>query len=482
MTALSADIQAFCRRPAAEILADIRSGRVSARETMEAHLACIAAWNPAVNAIVTLVAEDALRAAAAADAAQARGEPLGPLHGLPVAHKDSFSTKGLRTTFGSRVFADNVPACDSIVVERQRRAGAVTVGKTNLPEFGAGSQTFNALFGATRNPYDLGKTPGGSSGGSAAALACGMVALADGSDMGGSLRNPASFCNVVGLRPAVGRVPQWPAADPFGGLTVAGPMGRTVTDVALLLSVLAGEDPRDPVSLPGDGAAFAQSLERGFRGCRIAFSEDLGLPVAADVRAATRACVPVFEDIGCIVEAATPDFRGAAESFQALRGLAFASGYGGLLPRCRGVLKDTVVWNIEYGQTLTGSDVAAAGLARAALVQRMRSFMETHEFLVAPVSQVAPFPVEEEYIRNIEGVDMPTYIDWMRSAFYISLSGHPAISVPFGFTPEGLPVGIQIVGRHRDEIGVLRLAYAVERAVGAWRAAPRLPPEEREAR
>ncbi len=462
----------LCRRSAVDILAEIRSGHLSARETLEAHLACVAAWNPTINAIVTLTAEEALRAADAADAAQARGEPLGRLHGLPTAHKDCFHTRGVRTTFGSRVFADNVPIRDSVIVERQRRAGAISLGKTNLPEFGAGAQTFNAVFGPTRNPYDPSKTPGGSSGGAAAALACGMVAIADGSDMGGSLRNPASFCNVVGLRPSSGRVPQWPVANPFGGLTVAGPMGRTVVDVALLLSALAGEDRRDPVSLPGDGAGFADSLERDFRGCRVAFSEDLGLPVEAEVRTVLRSAVPVFEYLGCDVEAATPDFQGAARSFQALRGLAFASGYGAVLDRHRELLKDTVVWNIELGRNLSGSDVAAAELARAAVVQRMCLFMETHEFLIAPVSQVAPFPVEEEYVREIEGVAMPTYIDWVRSCSLVSLTGHPAISVPFGFTPAGLPVGIQIVGRHRDEIGVLRLAHAVERAVGAARRAP----------
>jgi amidase len=465
----------LCRRPATELLAEIKSGQISARHVVEAHLACIERTNPQVNAIVTLTAEAALAAADAADAAQARRDPLGPLHGLPVAHKDLFSTRGVRTTFGSKAFETFVPSVDSIVVERQRHAGAITLGKTNTPEFGAGSQTFNAVFGATRNPYDLSRTSGGSSGGAAAALASGMVALADGSDMGGSLRNPASFCNVVGLRPSVGRVPRWPAAEPFGTLSVAGPMARTVADAALLFSVLAGEDLRDPLSLPGDGGVYRQPLDRDFRGCRVAFTDDLGgLPIDPAVRQVTRAAMPTLESLGCVVEQACPDFTGAAESFQALRGLAFAAGYGETLARHRDLLKDTVVWNIERGQRQTGADVAAAALARAKLYHGMRSFLETHEFLVAPVSQVPPFPVEQDYVRDIAGHPMETYVDWMRSAFYVSLTGHPAISVPFGFTADGLPVGIQIVGRYRDDRGVLQLAHAVEQATATWRKEPSL--------
>ncbi|PKU23774.1 amidase [Telmatospirillum siberiense] len=462
-----------CLRPAVETLSEIRAGHLSARELMAAHLERISQINPRLNAIVTLEADKAMENAAAADERQARGEDLGPLHGLPIAHKDSFQTRDLRTTFGSKLFADFIPNVDSLVVARAKAAGAICVGKTNLPEFGAGSHTFNALFGYSRNPYDISRTPGGSSGGSAIALATGMTALADGSDMGGSLRNPAGYCNVVGLRPSIGRVPQWPSANAFSTLTVAGPMGRTVADTALLLSVQAGADPRDPLSVPGDGALFRTSLDGDTKGLRIAISPDLGgLPMDPEIRSITAASAGLFEDLGCVVEEATPDLGEANSAFQALRGLAFATGYGSTLERHRDMLKETVIWNIELGLALTGRRVAEAEAARLQAFHRMRNFLETHDFLVAPVSQVPPFPVEEEYVRAIDGTDMETYIDWMKSCYHISITGHPAISVPFAFTAGGLPVGIQIVGKYRDELGLLKLAQAVESVRQCWKRHP----------
>jgi amidase len=430
-----------------------------------AYLARIERENPRVNAIVTLHGDEAMAAARRADEAQARGDELGPLHGLPVAHKDSFLTRGMRTTFGSTIFRDFVPDVDSLAVERQRRAGAIRVGKTNMPEFGAGSQTFNAVFGATRNPYDLTRTCGGSSGGAAVALACGMVALADGTDLGGSLRNPASFCNVVGLRPSAGRVPQWPAEDGWDSLAVAGPMGRTVEDVALMLSVLAGPDARDPISLTEDGAVFRAPLERDFRGTRVAWSPDLGgLPVEPAVRAVLEPQRGAFAELGCDVHDAAPDLSGADDVFQILRGAMFASRYGPLLDQHPGTLKDTIVWNVQLGRGLSATDVGRARLLRTRVFTRMHEFMREHEFLIAPVSQVVPFAVEQPYPTEIAGVKMQNYLDWMRSCSWISVTGHPAISVPCGFTPEGLPVGVQIVGRYRDERGVLELAHAFERA------------------
>jgi len=441
---------------------------------ISAHLAQIERLNPRLNAIVTLHADEAMATARRADEAHARGEALGLLHGLPVAHKDLFLTRGMRTTFGSPIYSGFIPDHDSIVVERQRRAGAITLGKTNTPEFGAGSQTFNTVFGATRNPYDPSKTCGGSSGGAAVALAAGMVALADGSDLGGSLRNPANFCNVVGLRPSIGRVPQWPSQDAWGTLAVSGPMARTVEDVALFLRVLAGPDARDPISLAQDGDRFGASLRREFAGTRVAWSADLGgLPVEPAVRAVLESQRGVFGDIGCGVEEASPDLSGADEVFQTLRGVSFVNAFGALLGEHRTKFKDTIRWNVELGRALSGTQLAAATLQRSQIFARMHDFMETYEFLIAPVNQVVPFPIDQEYPTEIDGVKMNNYLDWMRSCSAITVTGHPAISVPCGFTPDGLPVGVQIIGRYRDEFGLLQFAHAFEQRT---RIGERRPP------
>jgi amidase len=465
----------LCFLDAAELARRIARRELSAVEVMRAHLERIDRLNPSLNAIVTLDAEAGLAAAVRADEAVRRGDALGPLHGLPVAHKDLFHTRGMRTTFGSPLFRDFVPKVDSIVVERQRAAGAITIGKTNMPEFAAGSQTFNTVFGATRNPYDGTKTCGGSSGGAAVALATGMVALADGTDFGGSLRNPANFCNVVGLRPSVGRVPQWPNEDAWNTLSVAGPMGRSVRDVALFLRVLAGDDARDPLAIADDGAWFGTPLEREVRGTRVAWSADLGgLPIEPEVRAALAPCREVLAGLGCEVDDAAPDFRGADEAFGTLRGILFANAYGALLDRSPQSFKETIAWNVAFGRERTGAQVAAANGLRSKLFARMHAFMERHAFLVCPVNQVAPFGIDVPYPTAIDGVAMETYMDWMRSCFSITLTGHPAISVPAAFTPGGLPVGIQIVGRYRDELGLLQFAHAFE---AATRTGLRRPPE-----
>lgn len=466
----------LCFLPAYELARRVRQRELSALELMQAHLARIAQLNPTVNAIVTLVAEQAIAGAQAADAALARNEAVGPLHGLPVAHKDLFPTRGIRTTWGSPIYREHLPDHDAIIVERLRAAGAITIGKTNTPEFGAGSQTFNPVFGATLNPYDLSKTCGGSSGGAAVALACGMVALADGSDMGGSLRNPASFCNIVGLRPAPGRVPIWPSEAPWSTLSVHGPMARTVQDVALMLSAIAGPDSRSPISIDVPGACFRQPLERDFTGVRLAWSPDLGgLPVDPQVAMVIATARPVFAALGLSIEEATPDFSGADAVFRTWRAWLFALSYGELLATRREQLKETIIWNTEEGLALTGADLAQATRQQAALYHRMRAFMQTYEFLACPVVQVPPFDVRLPYVSSINGVSLPTYIDWMRSCYSISATGHPAISVPCGFTPEGLPIGIQLVGRHRDELGLLQLAHAFEQATGYWRQHPQLP-------
>ncbi len=457
----------ICFLSAVELAQAIRARKLSAVEVMRAHLAQIERVNPKVNAIVTLTAEQALQDAQAADAALARGDQVGPLHGLPVGYKDLTETKGIRTTFGSPIFKDNVPQHDALVVERMKKAGAITIGKTNTPEFGAGSQTFNKVFGETANPYDLTKTCGGSSGGGAVALACGMTPLADGSDLGASLRNPASFCNVVGMRPSIGRVPSYPAKIAWNTLGVPGPMGRTVQDVALQLSVMAGFDSRAPTSIAQGGSQFAAPLTRDFKGTRIAWSIDLGgLPFETQVTNAVAPQRKTLESIGCLVDDATPDFTDADEIFKVFRALEFEAKHGRTLDQHRALMKDTVVWNIEEGRKLTGAQIAAAEVKRTALYQRLHRFMEKYEFLLLPTMQVAPFDIKKPYIDEINGIKLPTYIDWMKSCYYITVTGYPAISVPCGFTPEGLPIGLQIVGRHQDDLGVLQLGYAFEQATG----------------
>jgi amidase len=465
----------LCFLQATELARLIRARQVSCLEVMQAHLAQIERLNPLVNAIVTLLPERALAAARAADEALVRGEPIGALHGLPVAHKDLANTAGVRTTQGSPIYADFVPDNDEIVVERLRHGGAIMLGKTNTPEFGAGSQTFNPVFGATRNPYDLAKTCGGSSGGAAVSLACGMVPLADGSDSGGSLRNPAGYCNVVGLRPSPGRVPSESARHAWSTLSVDGMMARTAADVALALSAVAGPDARSPISLAEPGSVFAQPLERDFRGVRVAWLGDIpGVPVDRRVRAVLDAQRGTFEALGCVVEDATPDFSGADEAFKTLRAFGYALGLGDVVDAHPGLVKDTVVWNVEQGRKLTGADVGRAERLRTELYHRVRRFMERYEFLLLPVSQVPPFDINQPYVTEIEGVALETYIDWMRSCYYISITSLPAASVPGGFTAEGLPVGLQIVGRPRADFAVLQLAHAFEQATGYWRTRPPL--------
>ena len=465
----------LCFMTARELAHKIRRHELSAVEVMEAHLHQIEQVNPKVNAIVTLLPERAMAGARAADEALAHGDALGPLHGLPIAHKDLVPTAGIRTTRGSPLFADNVPDEDALIVERLRAGGAITIGKTNTPEFGAGSHTFNPVFGATLNPYKTTHTCGGSSGGAAVALACGMIPIADGSDTGGSLRNPAAFSNVVGFRPSPGRVPSWPKQTGWFTYSVEGPMARTVGDVALLLTAMAGPDPRSPIAIREPASLFATSLERDWRGTRIAWSRDFGgIPVDRRVTAALEAKRHVFSDIGCMVDEGHPDFTDADEVFKLWRAWAFELGYTDLIREHRDQIKQTVIWNAEEGQKLTGPQLARGEAKRTELYHRVRKFMETYEFMVFPVTQVPPFPITTEYPTEIEGVQMQTYIDWMQSCYFITVTGLPAISVPCGFTPEGLPVGIQIVGRHQDDLGVLQLAHAFEQATQTWRQHPAL--------
>ena len=469
----------LCFLRSTELVAKLRLREVSAVEVTEAHLKQIARVNPKVNAIVTLAPEQALEAARKADERLVKGETPGRLHGLPVAHKDLVETKGIRTTYGSPIYKDHVPDFDCLIVERMKAAGAITLGKTNTPEFGAGSQTFNQVFGATCNPYNTDLTCGGSSGGAAVSLACRMLSLADGSDLGGSLRNPANYSNVVGFRPSLGRVPSWPSNAPWNSLSVEGPLARTVEDAALLLSVLAGPDQRAPMSDSESGDPFAQPLDRDFRGVRVAWSSDFGgLPVDRRTLETLESSRKHFEALGCVLDNSLPDFSEADDIFKTWRAWLYEIMHKEHLEKYRDLVKDTVIWNTEAGQQLSGPDVGRAETLRVALFHRIREFMEDHEFLLLPVSQVPPFPIDQAYVKEINGIEMETYLDWMRSCYYISATGLPAISVPAGFTSDGLPVGLQIVGRPRDDLGVLQLAHAFETQTGYWKQVPELAKPE----
>ena len=461
----------LCELTALELAAQIRRKQVSARDVMAAHLARIERVNPRVNAIVTLVAERATASARAADEQQARGHALGVLHGLPVAHKDLVNTAGIRTTYGSPFYRDNVPTRDAMIVTRARAAGAITIGKTNTPEFGAGSNTFNTVFGATRNPYNLAKTVGGSSGGAAAALTTGMVPLADGSDTGGSLRNPAAFNNIVGFRPSSGRVTD--ERGSWSPLSVSGPMARTVADVALFLSVIAGPSSADPLSIEEDGARFRAPLHRNFKGVRVAWWKGLGgLPFEPEITRVVNMNRKALEDIGCIVEDAEPDFSGVGEAFPVLRHLSYHASYAQLAREHPEMVKDTIKWEIAEAERNTGADVGAAVAVQGRLFEQCHAFFSKYEYFVLPVTQVEPFDVTTPYPTSVAGVAMPTYIDWMRSCWYVTFMGSPAISVPGGFTANGLPVGVQIVGRPRADWGVLQVAHAFEQATGHGKRRP----------
>ena len=454
-----------CFMSALELTALLKAKRISAREVLKEHLDQIKKINGKVNAIVTHVAEDELmKTALVADEAIANGKTLGLLHGLPIGVKDLFDTKGLRTTYGSPIGKDFVPTQDALIVEREKKAGAIMVGKTNVPELGMGSQTFNPIFGATLNPYDLTKTCGGSTGGGAVALACGMISLADGSDMGGSLRNPGNFCNVVGLRTSPGRVPIPGSKLAWQGLTVQGPMARSVADCALLLAAQSGPDNRSPISIMEDPQQFLEPLQRNFKGVKVAFIKDFGIPWEAEVMDAVKAQHKVFESLGCVVEENEPDMTDANECFVNFRHWQTEVQYGDLPATLKEKLNDYTKWHIQEAGKLTGPYLSRLEAKRSALYRRMQKFLDTYEFLVMPVSQVLPFDVHTPFPTEIAGVKMLNYIDWMRASYYISVIGNPALSVPCAFSKSGLPIGLQIVGRQNADFSVLQMGFAFEQA------------------
>ena len=451
----------------------IASRELSAVEVMRAHLDRIHEVNPRLNAIVTLLDDDAaLAMAQEADRAVAAGGPLGPLHGLPFAVKDLMDTAGMRTTYGSPLYADHVPTTDSLLARRVREAGALVIGKTNTPEWGAGSQTFNPVFGATRNPYDPTLTCGGSSGGGAVVLASGMLPLADGSDLGGSLRNPAAFCNVVGVRPAPGRVPSGAPGDAFNPHPVLGPMARSVADAGLLLSVLAGHDSVAPMALEDDPRAFASLPARGLEGLRIAWSTTTaGLPYEPEVLSVLAGTRERLVGSGAQLTQLEPDLDGADEVFETFRAL-------GMVPMAAEIeahpdgFKETVRRNAAQGLALPPTGIARAATLRTELYRRTAALLAEHDVLALPVTQVVPFPVEREFPTEIAGAEMDGYLEWMRSCSRISATTLPAMSVPAGFTPAGLPVGLQLVGAPRGERALLAIGAAVEELLGAGTRRP----------
>lgn len=456
----------LCYMNATDLAAAIKSKKVSAVEVMTAFLDRIDQVNPKVNAIVALVTrEQALSMAKQADTDMAAGKPVGKLHGMPWAVKDTEDVVGFPSTKGSLVFKDYMPKADSLVVERLRAAGALFIGKSNVPEFAAGSNTINPVYGPTLNAYDLTRTCGGSTGGGAVAVVTGMLPIADGSDTGGSCRNPGAWSNIIGFRPSIGRVPYDMPTGFFLRLPTVGPMARNAPDAAYLLSVMAGRDYRDPASLLDDPEIFAKPLDRDFNGTRVAWTPDLGyLEVEREVVDVTATSVPVLESLGCKVDSAHPEMPEVFDTNRTLRGLIFAYQLSPMTEEQRKMIKESVRWDAAQGEKLSGMDVAMAETKRANICRNVNKFMETYEFLVLPVTQVSPFKVEMEYPTEINGKKMNSYLEWMEICYAITLTGLPAISVPCGFTASGLPVGLQIVGRKNDDLGVLQLAHAFEKA------------------
>ncbi|MFK7956349.1 MAG: amidase [Lysobacterales bacterium] len=462
---------------ACDLQARIRSRDLSCVEVVNAHLEQVNRVNPKLNALVTRVDSQALDRAQELDQRLQRGEDIGPLGGLPVAHKDLSSTQGVRTTFGTLSMANHVPTENSLVVQRMHDAGAIMLGKTNTPEYGAGSHTFNEIFGVTANPYDPTRSCGGSSGGAAVVLAAGMAALAEGSDMGGSLRNPAAWCNICGLRPTPGRVPMWPAKSPTATLPVEGPMARTIEDLALFMAVIGPPDPCSPLSQSLEPLDFSSDLSEVTTGLRIALAADYGglLPLAEGMPDYVTEAARELAGLGAHIEYGCPDLSDADVIFKTLRADLYAKLLGDGLDNHRDTYKATLISNIEQGLALNADQVALACKQQVALIDRVSEFFTRYDFLLLPVTQVHPFPIEQEYPREIAGQSMDSYLDWMKSCYFITVAGNPALSVPAGFTSEGWPVGVQIVGRYGDDAGVLRLGYALQQATNHWRTRPSMP-------
>jgi amidase len=462
--------------PATELIRLYRLRRVSPLEVVQALLARIDAVNPAVNAVVTLARESAVWQARRATAALKRGAALPPLFGVPVTIKDVTPTAGIRTTYGSKLFEDHVPDEDALVVQRLRAAGAIVLGKTNTPEFAFGPNTTNTVFGATRNPWDLSRTSGGSSGGAAVALATGMCPLAEGSDLGGSLRGPAAFCGVVGFRTTPGLIPRHPSVLGWDSYSVEGPMARTIADTALMLSVMAGPDDRAPLSYEVDVRPFQAAVKApSVKGWRIAWTPDLDGLVAIDdeVRALVERAMRVFRSLGARVEPGCPDVSDVPEIVRLSRGFLMVARHAEKLPEHRAVLQAGLVENTEQGLALSSRDVAQGELLRTRQWQRVREFLDSRDVWVTPTMAVPAFPIEHPHVMEINGKPVGKAMQRSFLTYTFSVLGLPAISIPCGFTRAGLPVGLQIVGKRKGEAAVLRAAAAFE-AAQPW--ADRRPP------
>ncbi len=458
------------------MVAELTAGRISPLELVEAAIARIEQVDPLVNAVPTRCFERARgRARALMQGETVPAGRRGWLAGLPIVVKDLADVEGVRTTYGSPIFAEHVPEQTALHVKKLEANGAIVLGKSNTPEFGAGANTFNEVFGATRNPWNTALTCGGSSGGSAVALATGMVWLADGSDLGGSLRTPAAFCSVVGLRPSLGRVPLGPGRCPFQTLAVAGPMARDVADVALMLDAMAGTDLDDPLAMEPPTESFTAAVVKAPELRRVGFSADLGglVPVDAEVARIAGQAAARFTDLGAaVIENRSPDFGPCREIFEILRAAHFAHDKAPLLDAERERLKPEVVWNIERGLALTADETGWAERERGLISARTAAFFREHDLLLCPAAIVPPFDVGLRYLEALGEHRFPTYIDWVAITYAITLTGCPALSLPCGFTASGLPVGLQLVAPPRGEARLLAAARALEQVLGLEAAVP----------
>ncbi len=457
--------RALIRATACAIVEKLNSGEVTPLDLLDVLERRIAEVDGRVNALPILCLDRARTRAKAL--MQRPAGSRGLLAGLPIPIKDLTNVAGVRTTQGSPIYKDNVPASSDILVEHLEGQGGVIYAKSNTPEFGAGANTFNEVFGATRNPWDLSRSAAGSSGGAAVALATGTAWLAHGTDMGGSLRNPASFCGVVGMRPSIGRVAHTPAAKIDRNLGVHGPMARNVEDLALLLDAMSGEHPADPLSLPSLQSSFLSAARSGERPKRVAYSPDLGItPVDPEVAAITRKAAWQFAEAGAIVEEAHPDLREAHECFHVLRAFDFAISKAALLRSKRDQLKPEVIWNIEEGLKLSVEQLERAEAQRVAMTVRTLEFFKTYDLLLTPATIVAPFAVENRYVAECAGKKFDNYVEWLGIVYAITLVCCPALSLPCGFTSSGLPVGLQMVAAPRGEARLLAGARVLEDALG----------------
>lgn len=463
--------QELLQATACDLVRRLRDNELRPHDLLDVLETRIAQIDGKVNALPTLCFD---RARSAADALVRRpAAERGVLAGLPVPIKDLTAVAGVLTTQGSPIFRDHVPQTSDILVERLETNGALVYAKSNTPEFGAGANTFNEVFGATRNPWNLTRSAAGSSGGAAAALASGTAWVAHGSDMGGSLRNPASFCGVVGLRPSVGRVAHTPEFKIDRSLSVQGPMARNVEDCALLLDAMVGESAADPLSLGTPPTSFLAAARSGRKPRKVAYSPDLGItPVDPEVAAITRKAAEAFAKAGVIVEEAHPDLREAHDCFQTLRAFDFAVTKAELLREHRDLLKPEVIWNIEKGLALSVEEIAKAEAQRLALASRMLAFFTDYDLLLAPATIVAAFPVEQRYLAECAGHRFDNYVEWLAIVYAITVTCCPALSLPCGFTAEGLPVGLQIVAPPRAEAGLLAGARVLEDILGLRGSTP----------